>query len=157
MNRRKPLHALALMGAVATIVAFSASPASAAQRTFVVTLLGGGQVTVTLDVPEGTPVDQITFPGLDLPVVSVQEVTPAPTATAPPASSTPTPGQTSTPGAPPAESGAPPQGAPGSDGHQQSGQQTQQRHQSGDGSGSVQDLATAIENEGAQRERRNPD
>ena len=76
MNRRK-LTTLALTGAVATIVGLSAAPAYAAQRTFVVTLLGGAQVTVTLDVPVETPVDQITFPGLDLPVVSVQEVTPA--------------------------------------------------------------------------------
>src|SRR4051794_38457182 len=143
MNRRKPLHALALIGAVATIVAFSASPASAAQRTFVVTLLGGAQVTVTVDVPPGTPADQITFPGLDLPVVSVQEVTPTETPAAPGA--TPTPAETSTPaGTPLSESGNAPEGAPGAGGHQQSKQQTKQRHQSGD-TGTVQDLATAIE------------
>jgi hypothetical protein len=154
MNRRKPLHALALTGAVATIVAFSASPASADPRTFVVTLLGGAQVTVTVDVPPGTPVDQITFPGIDLPVVSVQEVTPSPTPA--PAGQTPAPGETPAPGTPLEESGTAPKGAPGADGQQQSKQQKGQRHQSGD-TGTVQDLATVLESEGAQRERRDPD
>ncbi len=97
MIRRKPLTALAVTGTVATIVAFSAAPASAAQRTFVVTLLGGAQVTVTLDVPEGTPVDQIAFPGLNLPVLSVQEVTPPAATPTAPAPGTPTPGSTTAP------------------------------------------------------------
>jgi hypothetical protein len=151
MNRRKPLTALALIGAVASIVAFSASPASAAQRTFVVTLLGGAQVTVTVDVPPGTPIDQITFPGLDLPVVSVQEVPPAEaTPTAP--GESPTPGETPT-SSPTSESGDAPQGAGG--GKQQDAQDTRQRHRKGE-SGTVEDLATALEDEGANKERKDP-
>ncbi len=147
MNRRK-LTALAATGAIASTVAITASPAYADSRTFVVTLLGGGQVTVTVDVPAGTPVDQITFPGLNLPVVSVQEVTPAPTAaptvTAPPV--VPTPGLTPTPGitpptAPPG-SGEAPQGAPGPGGPQQSSQDTALRRPTGE-QGVVPDLATA--------------
>ena len=155
MKRRKPYTALALTGAVATIVAFSAAPASAAQRTFVVTLLGGAQVTVTVDVPPGTPVDQITFPGIDLPVVSVQEVTP-PAETATPGQ-TATPTDTATPTTPLSESGAPPQGAPGASGHQQSAQKTEQRHQAGDKSGTVQDLASALQTTSSEQEGKTPD
>ena len=152
MKTRK-LTALALTGAIATTVAFTASPAYAAQRTFVVTLLGGAQVTVTLDVPVGTPADQITFPGLDLPVVSVQEVTAPPTATPTQAPTvTTTPG--STPGATPG-SGQAPQGQPGPGGAQQSGQETVQRRPEGE-EGVVPDLATALEQQDAARERRDP-
>jgi hypothetical protein len=148
MKRRKPFTALALTGAIATIVAFSAAPASAAQRTFVVTLLGGAQVTLTLDVPDGTPLDQITFPGLKLPVVSVEEVaTPSPTA-----GGSTTPGDTATPGS---QSGDAPAGTPGAGGRQQSAQAKRQRHRKGD-KGAVVDLATAVENEGAQLENKNP-
>src|SRR3954447_17004492 len=120
MKRRKLLTTVAT-GAVAVIVAATATPASATPRTFVVTLVGGAQVTVTVDVPPGTPVDQITFPGLDLPVVSVQEVTPAET---PAPGQTPTPGSTPAPapGSPLSESGTPPRGAPDPEGRQQSGQ-----------------------------------
>src|SRR3954469_21819788 len=156
MKRRKPLTAIALTGAVATIVAFSAAPASAAQRTFVVTLLGGGQVTVTVDVPEGTPVDQITFPGLDLPVVSVQEVTPPPAPTpGVGVQLTPTPGSTTSPpsATPGNQSGTSPEGDGGPDGSQQSGQKTKQRRPHGE-NGTVEDLASAVEQEGAAKERK---
>ncbi len=156
MNRRKPLTGMALTGAVATIVAFSAAPASAAQRTFVVTLLGGGQVTVTVDVAAGTPVDQITFPGLDLPVVSVQEVTPPPSATpGVGVQLTPTPGNpTTTPNPTPGnQSGTAPEGDGGPDGAQQSGQKTKQRRPHG-AEGTVEDLAAAVEQEGADKERK---
>ena len=158
MNRRK-LTALVATGAIASTVAITASPAYAVSRTFVVTLLGGGQVTVTVDVAAGTPVDQITFPGLDAPVVSVQEVTPAPTAaptvTVPPiltpAPGTPTPGTT-----PPPSSGESPQGAPGPGGPQQSSQDTALRRPTGE-QGVVPDLATALEEQNANAERRRPD
>ena len=52
-------------------------PASAEQRTLLVTLVGGAQVTVTVDVPPGTPTDQIQIPGVSAPIVSVQDITPA--------------------------------------------------------------------------------
>jgi hypothetical protein len=62
-----------------------------------VTLITGQQLTVTVDVPAGTPVDQVSIPGLPAPVSSivdlgVAEGTPTPTQT-----STPTPTQTATP------------------------------------------------------------
>src|SRR6476469_2368399 len=80
MNR-KLFTALAAAGVISIGTGVMAAPASATPRTFIVTLLGGSQVTLTVDVPAGTPADQITFPGLSAPVVSVQEITPAPTAT----------------------------------------------------------------------------
>src|SRR5688500_15452550 len=74
MNRRKLLTTL---GAAAVFTAgFGAAviPAVADPRTFVVTLLGGKTVTVTLDVPPGTPVDEITIPNLSTPIVGISEV-----------------------------------------------------------------------------------
>jgi hypothetical protein len=54
-----------------------------------VTLATGQQITVTADIPPGTPVDQIQIPGLPAPISSIvdlgsTESTPSPTATAPP-------------------------------------------------------------------------
>ncbi|MBA3585908.1 MAG: lytic murein transglycosylase, partial [Gemmatimonadetes bacterium] len=70
-------------------------PASAEPRTLNVTLLGGTVIQVTVDVPPGTPLDQIVIPGVTLPIVSITEAGgPAP--------------------APPAEAAAP--GATGGDG-----------------------------------------
>src|ERR687889_565799 len=53
-----------------------------------VTLVTGQQLTVTVDVPPGTPVSQIQIPGLPAPVSSIvdlgsAESTPTPTAAAP--------------------------------------------------------------------------
>src|SRR3954447_23729032 len=53
-----------------------------------VTLITGQQLTVTVDVPDGTPVDQVQIPGLPAPVASIVDLgsaegTPTPTATAP--------------------------------------------------------------------------
>src|SRR6201999_766037 len=74
-----------------------------------VTLITGQQLTVTVDVPPGTPLDQITIPGLPAPIKSVVDLgvaegtpTPTPTATptpsaTPTATPTPTPSATSTP------------------------------------------------------------
>jgi outer membrane biosynthesis protein TonB len=61
-----------------------------------VTLVTGQQLTITVEVPPGTPVDQIQIPGLPAPVSSIvdlgpTETTPTPTATqAPTATATPT-------------------------------------------------------------------
>ena len=57
-----------------------------------VTLVTGQQLTITVDIPPGTPVDQLQIPGLPAPVASIvdlgsTESTPTPTATAPPAPS----------------------------------------------------------------------
>src|SRR5690242_20052567 len=69
-----------------------------------VTLITGQQLTVTVDVPPGTPVDQISIPGLPAAISSivdlgVAEGTPTPTQTAIP---TPSITVTQTPTATPA-------------------------------------------------------
>jgi membrane-bound lytic murein transglycosylase B len=76
MYRRKLLIGLATAGLFLTAFGSAAGPASADQRTLLVTLLGGAQITVTVDVPAGTPVDQIKIPGVTTPIVSVQDITP---------------------------------------------------------------------------------
>src|SRR3954471_4966661 len=54
-----------------------------------VTLITGQQLTVTVDVPPGTPVDQVSIPGLPAPISSVVDLGVA--------EGTPTPTQTATP------------------------------------------------------------
>jgi hypothetical protein len=72
-KRRLLVGALAL-AAVSVGIGTSVMPASADQRTLVVTLVTGQTVTVTVDVPPGTPVDQIKIPGISAGIVSVTEV-----------------------------------------------------------------------------------
>src|SRR3954465_407331 len=70
-----------------------------------VTLITGQQLTITVDVPPGTPVDQVSIPGLPAAISSivdlgVAEGTPPPTQTAtasPTQTATATPTQTATP------------------------------------------------------------
>jgi hypothetical protein len=68
-----------------------------------VTLVTGQQLTITVEVPPGTPVDQIQIPGLPAPVSSIvdlgsTETTPTPTATlAPTVTATPTQTATASP------------------------------------------------------------
>src|SRR3954447_25228245 len=100
------------MGLVATAIfgagaAASVLPASAPAdpRTLVVTLATGQTITVTVDVPPGTPVDQIKIPGVSTPIVGVSEV---PQQTTPPAQ-TPPPPQDQQPAPAPAAPGAPPE------------------------------------------------
>src|SRR5829696_9398320 len=79
-----------------------------------VTLVTGQQLTITVDIPPGTPVDQLQIPGLPAAVASIVDLgstdsTPTPTATpvvtvAPTATPTPTPGPSATP-TPGAETG----------------------------------------------------
>ncbi len=138
MIRRKSLTALAVTVASATMIGLSASPASATPRTFVVTLIGGSQVTVTMDVPPGTPVDQIQIPNLPLAVVGIQEVTPEPAAPSP--TGTPSGPGTATPGPGSQSSGEAPQGDPGSGGRQQAGQETKSRN----GSDNLNDVAEQL-------------
>src|SRR6478752_1636875 len=67
-----------------------------------VTLVTGQQLTITVEIPPGTPVDQIQIPGLPAAVSSIvdlgsTETTPTPTATtAPTVTVQPTPTQTAT-------------------------------------------------------------
>ena len=80
MTRRKLLTTLAVAGVfTAGFGATAVLPAAADPRTFVVTLLGGETMTVTLDVPPGTPVDQITIPNVSTPIIGISEITPEPT------------------------------------------------------------------------------
>jgi Transglycosylase SLT domain len=102
-------HRIAPLIAVVALllVALLAVPAVADKRTLVVTLLGGKQVTITVDAAPGTPPGSIPLPDLGSPVVSVAEVgSPAPAATAPPPTTLATPPTTAT--APPTTVTAPP-------------------------------------------------
>jgi Transglycosylase SLT domain len=76
---RRLLAGLSTMGIAAGALAYGlASPASAELQTLTVTLLGGQQVSVTVDVPPGTPISQVKLPPLPLPVVSVSWGAPGP-------------------------------------------------------------------------------
>jgi murein DD-endopeptidase MepM/ murein hydrolase activator NlpD len=94
MNKRKLLIALLVAGLFTVGLGAGVFPASAEQRTYLVTLQGGQRLTVTLDVAPGTPLDQIHPPGITLPIIGIQDITPPPastatTTTAPPAPTTP--------------------------------------------------------------------
>ena len=69
MHKRKLLIGLATAGLLLAGFGAATMPASAEQRTLLVTLVGGAQVTVTVDVPPGTPTDQIQIPGVSAPIV----------------------------------------------------------------------------------------
>ena len=69
-RRRRTAVALALASSLTIVLA--AAPATAEQRTITVTLLGGKVISVTVDVPPGTPLDAITLPAALAPVVSVK-------------------------------------------------------------------------------------
>src|SRR3954451_7698287 len=93
MHKRKLLIGLATAGLLLAGFGAATMPASAEQRTLLVTLVGGAQVTVTVDVPPGTPTDQIQIPGVSAPIASVQDITPAQPAPAPAPSPTQPPVQ----------------------------------------------------------------
>ena len=105
MTRRKLLIALATAGLYAVLT----TVASAELHRLSVTLVNGQTLTVEVDMPTGTPVDQVQIPGLPAAVRSVTDLgpvqtpTPTPTATATAAAPTPTATQlpaTVTPAAP---------------------------------------------------------
>ncbi|WP_051472260.1 lytic murein transglycosylase [Patulibacter minatonensis] len=76
-STRKLLVGLSAAGAVAA--GFGATvQAGAEARTLNVTLSGGRTVVVNVDVPPGTPVEQIPLPDLGAPVVSVRDASPKP-------------------------------------------------------------------------------
>jgi Transglycosylase SLT domain len=92
--RSRPLAiALVAAGLYAGVLV---ATASAQLHRVLVTLVTGQQLTLTVDVPPGTPVSGISLPGLPAPVKSIQDLgavaTPTPTA-----SSTPAPTATTTP------------------------------------------------------------
>jgi Transglycosylase SLT domain/Peptidase family M23 len=96
MTRRKLLIALVTAGLYALLTAV----ASAELHRVQVTLVTGQVLTVTVDVPPGTPVSEIKIPDLPAAVQSISDLgpveTPTPTST-PSAPSTPTPSAPSTP------------------------------------------------------------
>src|SRR5882757_8394192 len=63
--------ALALGATLTAGLGGALSTASAEQRTITVTLLGGKVISLTVDVPPGTPLDQISLPPALAPLVSV--------------------------------------------------------------------------------------
>src|SRR3954452_19745083 len=124
MNKRKLLIGLLTAGIFSAGFGAAVFPASAELRTLTVTLLGGQTVQVQVDVPPGTPLDQIEIPGVQGPIIGVSEanppapaaapveVNPAPATTAEQPAASPAPAQTTpaqtTPAQPtPAESGNP--------------------------------------------------
>jgi murein DD-endopeptidase MepM/ murein hydrolase activator NlpD len=78
-HKRRLLTAVAVSGGMAVGFGTVALPASAAVRTFEITLVGKIKKTVTLDVGIDTPLDQIRLPDLGLPrlpILSIRETTP---------------------------------------------------------------------------------
>jgi len=73
-HKRRLLIALAMTGGIGVGLGTIASPAGADTRTFELTLLGNIKRTVTLDIPASTPLSQVQFPGLKLPLLSLREV-----------------------------------------------------------------------------------
>src|SRR3954452_12336378 len=108
MTSRRPF-AIAL-AASAFYAGIFVTDAKAEMHYVRVTLVTGQQLTITVDIPPGTPVDQLQIPGLPAPIASIVDLgstdsTPTPTAaptvaaTAAPTQS-PKPTATSTPRSP---------------------------------------------------------
>ena len=76
MNTRKLTVALATAGIATAGFGAAVLPANAELRTFQLTLATGQTVTVTVDVPPGTPLEQIEIPGVTTPIVGVSEANP---------------------------------------------------------------------------------
>src|SRR3954447_18851332 len=90
MHKRKLLIGLLVAGLFTAGLGAGLVPAAADQRKFQITFAGGTTTVVTLDIPAGTPLDQVTVPGVSLPIVSIQEITPPPATTSAPATTTST-------------------------------------------------------------------
>jgi SLT domain-containing protein len=72
MRRKILLSALTLALFVAGFAA-ATWPAVAELRTITVTLVGGQQIVTTVDVPPGTPADQIKLPEISAPIAGIHE------------------------------------------------------------------------------------
>src|SRR6266566_3846451 len=79
--RRRLLVALLSVGVFTGGFLVAVLPASAEKRTITVTLLGGGHLTLTVDVPPGTPLSQIKLPNVSLPIIGISESAPPPPTT----------------------------------------------------------------------------
>ncbi len=101
MRRRKLVITLAAAALFGVLVV----PASAELHRVTVTLVTGQKVTLTVDVPPGTPVESIQIPGLPAPVQSIADLGPVshrrrpppPPRASPRARPAETPSQTATP------------------------------------------------------------
>jgi len=102
MTKRRQFIGLLMAGLLAAGFSASVLPASAQLRSVTVTLLDGRQLTMTVDVPPGTPLDQVQLPGVTEPIIKIVE-NPLPGA---PPISTPAPGPAPAP-SPPARGPAP--------------------------------------------------
>ena len=116
-----------------------------------VTLVTGQQLTVTVDVPAGTPVDQVPIPGLPAPVSSVVDLGPVNSTPTPTPSATPT--QTAAPTASPTQTATPApntgsQDSGGGDGHgkkkQNQGSAGNTGSSAGSGSANVESLTGTV-------------
>jgi hypothetical protein len=105
-HKRRLLIALVAASGLSAGLGSFAVTANAAQRTFVITVVGHLKKTITLDVGQNVPIDQIQMPSiLGLPILSIQEITPiqAPAPAQAPAAPAPAltvPGVTADPTAP---------------------------------------------------------
>ncbi|MGN6189944.1 MAG: lytic murein transglycosylase [Conexibacter sp.] len=101
MSSKSLRIAALILGMALLLVTALSVPATAEPRTLLVTLVGGKQVTVTVDAAPGTPAGSIPLPDLGGPVVSVAEIgsPPPPPPPAPVSTAVPTTGTTIT-GAP---------------------------------------------------------
>jgi murein DD-endopeptidase MepM/ murein hydrolase activator NlpD len=85
-HKRRLLIALVATGGLSVGLGSVATTANAKPRTFVITVVGNIKKTITLDVGENVPINQIQLPSiLGLPILSVTEITPAAAAPAAPA------------------------------------------------------------------------
>ncbi len=84
MDKRKLLIGLLVAGIFSAGFGAAVFPAAAQQRTFVVTLVTGQTVQVTMDIPADLPLDQVHPPGISTPIVGITEIT-APAGTPGPA------------------------------------------------------------------------
>ena len=66
-------RAAAATAVIGAAIAVGPGAADAEPRTITVTLLGGAKLTLTVDVPPGTPLDQIRIPGLQGPIVGISD------------------------------------------------------------------------------------
>src|SRR3954452_340223 len=90
MSKRLLFVLLTAALAAATVVGLTV-PANAELRTVTVQLADGSTTTVTVDVPPGTPLDQVQIPTTPVPTVPLPAPLPNPTA---PSSPAPTPNPT---------------------------------------------------------------
>jgi hypothetical protein len=74
--RRKLFLGLLTVGLFVAGFGVATFPAIADLRVITITLKGGQKVTTTVDVPPGTPLDQIQLPEVSAPITGVEEATP---------------------------------------------------------------------------------